>query len=212
MGGGNICLGSATQWLKCTPSLDHLKKDSILHFLSPPKECGHLHHDPSAEFPHHTPLISSDMVDEDGARALVISESSHSPGGCCDLSKNITWIMHVLPPYIWGKQTQGGNVFSSVFAVFYVSNLTSYLFKICSNAYNVPDQSTLTPTSLFYHYLLWMWVASKVGQVSKARTYNRPWWLSGWFLRVVIPILKKIRERTDSDLKIMVLNFLKKIK
>jgi hypothetical protein len=72
-------------------SLDHQKKDSILHLLSPPpKECGHLHHDPSAEFAHHAPLISSDVVDEDGARAVVISESSHSPGGCCDLSKNIT--------------------------------------------------------------------------------------------------------------------------
>lgn len=102
-------------------------------FISPPKECGHhLHHDPSAEFAHHTTLISSDVVDEDGACAVVISESSHSPGGCCDFSKNITWIMHVLPPYISSKQTKGGrNVFFSVFAIFNVSNWTSYLFKIC---------------------------------------------------------------------------------
>jgi hypothetical protein len=46
-----------------------------------------------------------------------------------------------------------------------------------------------------------MWVASKVGLLSKARTYNRGWWVSGWFLRLVIPILKRIRERIDSDLK-----------
>jgi hypothetical protein len=163
-------LGSATQWLKCTLSLDHLKKDSILHLLSSPKRMWvSSSWNPSAEFAHHTPLISSDVVDEDGARAVVISESSHSPGGCCDLLKEYN-LNHACPSSLYMKQANPRRkcIFLS-FCNFLCSKLNfvsiQNLLK-CNhnnnnnNACNVPDQSTLTPTSLFYHYLLWMWVAS----------------------------------------------------
>jgi hypothetical protein len=44
------------------------------------------------------------------------------------------WVLWSLKEYNLNHacpSSQGGNVFFSVFAVFYASNLTSYLFKIC---------------------------------------------------------------------------------
>jgi len=80
-------------------SLDHLKKGFNFAFtFSPPKECGHLHHDPSAEFAHHA-LWSHQMwlMRMEPVQWWYQNQVTPLVGGC-DLSKNITWIMHVLPP------------------------------------------------------------------------------------------------------------------